>query len=282
MAERSPPDLLGNKNHSPPSVLLAIPEYPQFPPLTLPPSTSRQLVISQPQNPSVATFRSGTYVVQVPKDQIYHVPPPENAYIVERHQDPSRKRKRPLCCNLYCIGILAFIVLLVVMLVTIFSVMFAKSENPKFSVERVVVHSKSNGRPDYSLTLRVRNPNSRVAIVYNGGGTSLHFKQKTIANGKYPSLTQGTGKSKEVTIVVHGANVILPKEIKKSLGVSESSSSTKKVQVSLSLNMNIPARLRIGTLKSRSMKFHATCDITVDELSKRTKVLKQECETQRK
>ncbi|KAM1119808.1 hypothetical protein ACFX2B_043346 [Malus domestica] len=277
MAERAPPDHPGtNKHYTPPL------EHPQFPPPTPPLSTSRQLIISQPQYPSVATFRSGTYIVQVPKDQNYHVPPLENAHIFERHQDPSRKRKRPLCCNLYCIGIIAFIVLLVVMLVRIFSIMFANSENPIFSIERVVVHSKSNGLPDYSVTLRVQNPNSRLAIVYNGGDTSLHFRQKTIANGKYPSLTQGVGKSEEVTIVIHGANVILPKEIKKSLGVSESSSNTKKVQVSLSLNMNIPARLSIGTLKSRSMKFHVTCDITVDKLSKRTKVLRQECKTQRK
>ncbi|CAN6720696.1 unnamed protein product [Malus baccata var. baccata] len=220
MAERAPPDHPGtNKQYTPPL------EHPQFPPPTPPLSTSRQLIISQPQYPSVATFRSGTYIVQVPKDQNYHVPPLENAHI-----DPSRKRKRPLCCNLYCIGIIAFIVLLVVMLVTIFSIMFANSENPIFSIERVVVHSKSNGLPDYSVTLRVQNPNSRLAIVYNGGDTSLHFRQKTIANGKYPSLTQGVGKSEEVTIVIHGANVILPKEIKKSLGVSESSSNTKKVQ----------------------------------------------------
>ncbi|KAL9144086.1 hypothetical protein ABFS82_14G274700 [Erythranthe guttata] len=48
---------------------------------------------------SRAVFHSGTYVVQVPKDQIYRVPPPENAIMLEqRNLKNQDKQKRSSCC----------------------------------------------------------------------------------------------------------------------------------------------------------------------------------------
>ncbi|XP_021817295.1 NDR1/HIN1-like protein 13 [Prunus avium] len=254
------------------------PKHPEFIPPQPPPPNPQKLILSN-SNSSTATFRSGTYIVRVPKDQIYRMPPPEHATIVERHRGSGVNKKS---CSYCCLGIIAFIILFIITLVAVILTMLAKSGDPKFSVERVVVKGKL-GRPDYNVTLEARNPNSRVAIVYkDGGGASLYFKQKKIANGKYPSLYQGSGKSKEVALVLHGSNMKLPKEIEKSLESSHSSTYKKGHRVSLSLNMDIPARMRIGTLNSRSRKFHVTCDITVDTLAKGTKVLKQECQTERK
>ncbi|KAG8369214.1 hypothetical protein BUALT_Bualt15G0127900 [Buddleja alternifolia] len=45
---------------------------------------------------SQPVFRSGTYVVQVPKDQIYRVPPPENALMLAEHQENQHNRSS--CC----------------------------------------------------------------------------------------------------------------------------------------------------------------------------------------
>ncbi|KAI3460017.1 hypothetical protein Pfo_016680 [Paulownia fortunei] len=47
---------------------------------------------------SQPTFHSGTYVVQVPKDQIYRVPPPENAFMLEERNRKQNKQKRSSCC----------------------------------------------------------------------------------------------------------------------------------------------------------------------------------------
>ncbi|PQM41445.1 hypothetical protein Pyn_20596 [Prunus yedoensis var. nudiflora] len=60
------------------------PKHPEFIPPQPPPPNPQQLILSN-SNSSTANFRSGTYIVRVPKDQIYRVPPPEHATIVERH-----------------------------------------------------------------------------------------------------------------------------------------------------------------------------------------------------
>lgn len=60
---------------------------------------------SQNDPPSVSSrpaFHSGTYVVQVPKDQIYRVPPPENALMVAERTRNQDKQRRSSCCFCSC------------------------------------------------------------------------------------------------------------------------------------------------------------------------------------
>ncbi|OMO94284.1 hypothetical protein COLO4_16431 [Corchorus olitorius] len=66
---------------------------------------------------SEAAFRSGTYVIQVPKDQIYRVPPPENALIAQRHQNNNIQGNKdtPCCSRLWCCIVFIIVVLLLVL-----------------------------------------------------------------------------------------------------------------------------------------------------------------------
>lgn len=245
-------------------------------------STARALVPPSqelvPHNQSqYATFESGTYVVQVPKDQIYRIPPPENATIVERHRDPSKKKK-PVCCNFICLGILGFFLLFIILLITGLYVSVTMSKDPRFSVQRLVYNNKTKShRPDYTITLKSQNPNSQVAVLYKKGGDDafLNLKTQEIATATYPSFEQDGGNSKEFALIFHGSKIKLPKDIEKS-----STSSKQKVHVKFSLSMDIPGRMRRGALK-KSMIFHVECDFTVDTLVKGTRVLNQECRTNR-
>ncbi|KAM5575762.1 NDR1/HIN1-like protein 13 [Rosa sericea] len=245
-------------------------------------STSRALVPPSqelvPHNQSqYTTFRAGTYVVQVPKDQIYRIPPPENASIVERHRDPSKKKK-PLCCNFVCLGILGFFLLFIILLIAGLYVSVILSKDPKFSVQRLVYNNKTKShRPDYTITLKAQNRNSQVAILYKKGGeASLNLNTQEIATVSYPSFEQDSEQSKEFAVIFHGSKIKLPKEIQKS-----STSPKPKVHVKFSLSMDIPGRMSRGALK-RSMTFRVDCDFTVDTLVKGTRVLNQECHTNRK
>ncbi|PQM42818.1 hypothetical protein Pyn_34944 [Prunus yedoensis var. nudiflora] len=135
MAERALP--AGDDDHIP----TTSPKHPEFIPPQPPPPNPQQLILSN-SNSSTANFRSGTYIVRVPKDQIYRVPPPEHATIVERHRNPGVNKK---CCSYCCLGIIAFIILFIITLVAVILTMLAKSGDPKFSVERVVVKGKLGG-----------------------------------------------------------------------------------------------------------------------------------------
>ncbi|XWS15024.1 hypothetical protein CRYUN_Cryun35bG0059100 [Craigia yunnanensis] len=69
--------------------------------------------IVQVQQPQPA-FRPGTYVVQVPKDQIiYRVPPPENALIADRHQGNNNRR----CCSRPWSWLLSLAILVLVLVI---------------------------------------------------------------------------------------------------------------------------------------------------------------------
>lgn len=236
----------------------------------------------QPENNNnnqlaLPAYRSGTsYVVQVPKDQIFCVPPPENAVLAERHGNPFRSNKgkkprRPRCCLCICVSVVLLV--LVLALIAAFVYVLLTPKDPTFHVERVVV--KNNTRPDYGITIRAKNSNEIVGIDYKAGGVaSLSFKQRGIAKGKYPSFKQDSKKSTSFRVDFHGSNIVLPKEIQKSM-----KSPKPKIKVSLSLKMDVHARIRVGALHYGSMKFVAACDFTVDTLAKNSRILSQKCHT---
>lgn len=234
-----------------------------------PPSSEQPQSAAQPSAP----FRSGTYVVQVPKNQIYRVPPPENALIAERHRNPTHNNnnKRPCRCGSCCLcsSVLSLLILVLVvgLIAGFFSAVLLRPKNPVFYVERVVFKANSRS-PEYDVTLRARNPNKNVGVLYQGGVAFLSFRQREIGRGNYPSFYQGRDNSTVFGIVFRGSNDVMK-------------SQKPKAKVDFSLKMDVVARVRIGLLKSGSFKLVVACDLTVDTLGKGTRVLTQKCDTQR-
>ncbi|KAK3425879.1 hypothetical protein EUGRSUZ_F02438 [Eucalyptus grandis] len=240
--------------------------------------------VPNPDSPEHA-FASDTYVVQIPKDQIYRVPPPENALIVKRHRKPTEPKKRSFCCSSCCCWLfLAIIVIvLVVGILAIVSSVFLKLKNPNFHVDHFVVkdltksHDK-NTKLVYDVKLKVENPNTYSSFTYKqGGAVSLAFKQKAIAMGKFVAFDQDRKTSKAVDIVLKGSNTALPKEMQKSLR-----SKKTKNHLTFALHVDAPARRKIGIIKGSSSRFVASCQFTVDKLGKDARVLSQKCQTERK
>ncbi|XVF36736.1 hypothetical protein REPUB_Repub19eG0083900 [Reevesia pubescens] len=101
-----------------PPLLSTAPRLPMEERVTLPtdtnnPNPHEEIVQIKPET----AFRPGTYVVQVPKDQIYRVPPPENALIAERHRSNHQGNKidNRGCCSRRLIWLLSFVILVVVL-----------------------------------------------------------------------------------------------------------------------------------------------------------------------
>ncbi|XP_059461671.1 NDR1/HIN1-like protein 13 [Corylus avellana] len=240
------------------------------------------------EQPESGAFRPGTYVVQVPKNQIYRVPPPENALIAERHRNPARNNdennnnnnRRCGCCSLCsCVSSLLIVLLIVLGLIAGIVSVLLGPKDPTFYVERVVFKANSRS-PEYDITLRVKNPNKFAGILYKKGGVaSLSFRQREIGRGNYPTFFQDHKNSTVFGIVFRGSNeIMLPMEIERSVKNRKA-----KLEVSFSLKMDVMARMRIGILKSGSMKFAVACDLTVDTLAiKDTRVLAQKCHTKRR
>ncbi|EEF48481.1 conserved hypothetical protein [Ricinus communis] len=234
-----------------------------------PPPPQPTLILHDPvisQSPPI--FESGTYVVQVPKDQIYRVPPPENALIVERHRNPQQKKRTRYCSFFCCCFLIVATAVIAIALGIGLSFAFFKSKNPEFRVQRFIVkNNTSHHYPDYDITLKVRNPNDKSDILYmQGGVASLLYKDQKMAAGKFPTFHQDNKNSTYIGIVLKGQSI---------------KGAKPKMHVSFSLKIGIPAKMKTSSFISGEVKIVVKCEFMVDTLAKGTRILSQQCQTNR-
>lgn len=242
-------------------------------------SQSLFLSLSSPSN-----IRSDTYVIQIPKDQIYRIPPPENAVIAERYrQKPDEKKffSPSKSCILIIGGILIVLALIIALTLVALSIIFIPKA-PTFSIARVQVNNpqnsthKSSQSPGYTISLKAKNPNDEMGINYKGNGdVTLSFKGKKIATGKFPTLYQDEKGYKMIKFSLAGTKATLPKEIAKSLKDKKS-----KVPVSLALNAKILVKVNLGMIKTWVKDANVACQFKVSTLGSGIRILSQECQSQ--
>ncbi|KAL5076547.1 hypothetical protein RYX36_015531 [Vicia faba] len=235
-------------------------------PLPPPPQDSNSI----PQLPDIG---HGTYVVQVPKDQIYRIPPPENARIAELHRKPHTKETNRTCC--WCIVFIVVFLAIVILVGGFLSGLFPivlTPKDPKFSIQHFLLQSKP--RSQYKITIQAQNPNTNVDILYKGGEVSLSLKRQKIASGDYPTFSQANQNSTNFEVTLKSSTTKLPKE------VEESKKNVKtKVRVTFSLSINVQTQMKMSLLQSGSRTYDVNCQVSVDSLAKTTKVVSQQCET---
>ncbi|XP_068641179.1 NDR1/HIN1-like protein 13 [Aristolochia californica] len=219
-------------------------------------------------------FRSGTYVVQVPKDQIYRIPPPENAEYVERHGRTISRKNPCLAFFSGLFGLLFFIFILLTIIGVAFYIA-VRPRLPSLSVQKLVVKNNSDNHltPNYEFTLESSNRNPVMTIYYpTRGHATLSYKQTGIGTGKTPTLQQEHHESKSFRLVLAGTNVRLPPQVKKSMTNNRS-----HVSVALVLSMRMPVKLKVGSITLWVMQMSVKCDVTASTLAKGTKIKSQDC-----
>nr|XP_016483091.1 PREDICTED: uncharacterized protein LOC107803815 [Nicotiana tabacum] len=226
-------------------------------------------------------FASGTYVVQVPKDQIYRIPPPENALIVESHRNQNRKPRRSCCYSRRCLCIVVMLVVIgsIIGLIIGPTKLFTKHDDPQFSVKQVLLKKLQlqHKRPqyEYDITIEAKNPNQRSRILYyeEEGGVSLYFKQKKIAQGNFPNLDQNPKRSTDFKVILHNGEIDqLPKEVEKNMNSTNSNQ-----HLSLSLSMDVPIKFKVWGISSKRRNIELSCSLTVNTLTKLSHVNNQKC-----
>ncbi|KAK6287515.1 hypothetical protein POUND7_013694 [Theobroma cacao] len=221
-----------------------------------------------------------TYVVQVPKDQIYRVPPPENALIVESYRQaagPAKNRKRT--CFKYLIWIAVVLVVIGVMVGVALKILYDSftPKAPVFSVSMLQVKKFTDHPPKYDVTLKVHNPNEKMGIKYGSvdDDAKLIFWTKTLGAGQFPSLYQNSGDSN----VVH-VKLIGPEDQTVPLNIQRSMNDKKpKHQIFLALKFNSPLLLNVGVFKMWSRDMDVECKFRVNTMGEGSKILSQDCNT---
>ncbi|KAK9134303.1 hypothetical protein Syun_013633 [Stephania yunnanensis] len=217
-------------------------------------------------------LRSGTYLVQLPKDQIYRIPPPENAVIADSLRNHSFKRRKS------CRFVLQWIIICVILvgvILTACSVVFSatlKPKNPTFRIEHFHLKNSSSSSShhlgsmvEYDISMRSENPNVVWGVDYQDGGSALlSYHKKEIARGKPLAFSQGSKNTVTFRLVLDG-----------SLRSAEHSLTSNAI---LKLSLTLPGRLKFVLLKAWSMNMSISCNLKVNSLAKGAKMLSQACQ----
>ncbi|KAG6481009.1 NDR1/HIN1-like protein 13 [Zingiber officinale] len=202
----------------------------------------------------------GTFVVQVAKDQIYRVPPPENADLVERYRKRSKIRRRNPCfrCLIWILAV-AFLLLLFVATTAVALYFISRPASHAFAVRSLSVRGTTDpNKTEYDLTLSVRNPSHELGSVVLVSVTNV----AEIAAGKTPRFYQGPLNTTTMPLALRGSNASQPKGA-----------------AALQLTAKLRARPKVGKLKLWSMRMEVTCGVGASALAGEALILSQHCNT---
>ncbi|XP_060185739.1 NDR1/HIN1-like protein 13 [Lycium barbarum] len=225
-----------------------------------------------------------TYVVQIPRDQVYRVPPPENAKIVEEHRQPTSQKKRKCTCCCMVLAALLVIGIMIGIIVLIVHMLYAP-KCPEFSIANVHFknvtlpqngHQKNKSppqtHPQFEIDLKIVNVNERMDVAFgkgNNGKATLTFKKHEIGQGKYPSISQ---KPKDSTNSHFNLGVgKLPGDIAKSLD-------DDKKPIPLTLSIQAPMEIT-SWAKNLKKDMTVTCDFDVESVKNKSKIKSEDCTT---
>ncbi|XP_047318344.1 NDR1/HIN1-like protein 13 [Impatiens glandulifera] len=242
--------------------------------------STKPLGVSSSKNPRPP---SGTYVIELPKDQIYRYPPPENTRKFQEYAVQKRSRRRSCFrrCFFWTIGFLTLIILLLVVTASVLYLIF-RPESPSYSVDNVAIRgmnltSSSRISPIFNITIRAVNPNGKIGIYYEKGSTVDVY---SISSGYYSYLGEGVlpafyQPSKNLTVfqtVLKGSNIVLTSAVK-----SDLKAASKNGSVPLRINVRTPVRIKISAVKMWTITLKVKCDVMVDNLTANSKIISKVC-----
>ncbi|XP_068661686.1 NDR1/HIN1-like protein 13 [Aristolochia californica] len=223
----------------------------------------------------------GTYVVQVPKDQIYRVPTPGNAH---KYRNAARRKNRGCCGCCCCMTyILSFLFILVIILGIVAAVFYltVRPKAPKYSVDSISITgfnlSASNLSlslsPEFDVTVRAENPNKGIGIYYGKkSSVTVSHSDVQLCNGVLPSFYQGTRNVTIFTTVLKGSSLRLSDTVHDAL-----ISQQRKGQIPMKLDLKVPVKVKVWGIKSWSVDVNVNCDVTVNKLARDSRVISRDC-----
>lgn len=230
----------------------------------------------------------GTYVVQVPKDKVFRVPPPENARLFD-HYTRRAKRRRGRSCVRVCACLLAGAVALAVLVAALAGIAYLvlRPKQPAYTVQALAVSglaglgnassSPSAGAfsPGFDATVRADNPNGRIGVRYEGGRSrvSVSYDGVLLADGAWPAFYQGP---RNVTVFVaraKGSGIRFSQRVRGQMAAAE-----RLRSVPFDVDVEVPVRLQIGKVRTWAVPVWARCTVAVDRLAADAKVVSRSCD----
>uniref|UniRef100_A0A0D9VQK9 Late embryogenesis abundant protein LEA-2 subgroup domain-containing protein n=1 Tax=Leersia perrieri TaxID=77586 RepID=A0A0D9VQK9_9ORYZ len=226
-----------------------------------------------------------TYVVHVQKDQIYRVPPPENAYLVERYRTNGGKgggggSSSATCspCVLRTLAAVLAATLLLAAAATLTTVVL-RPDAPVFVVDKLSVHNATTSRDEnrtvYEFFLTAINPNKVTALWYgSGGGTArlMAHGGEAVAKGDVGEPEDGGEDATDFTVLLHGLQRGGEKALRRP-------GSSRDAAVELELDVDVAVQVHVGALGFARRRLAVTCRITAAGLRRDVHISSQTCKS---
>lgn len=229
---------------------------------------------------AAAATAAGTYVIQIPKDQIYRVPPPENADRIKRLSRSRKSRSTSCCCFRFCCGSLLLVILLLAIAAGVFYLVF-RPKSPKYSVDGVSINGLNLTSPSSVVSPRLDvevtadNPNDKIGIYYEkGSSVEVYYKDVSLCDGVLPHFYQPRNNVTVFKTALKGSSIELTSSVRNELVAAQTSGKT----VPLKVNLKVPVRIKVGSVKTWTIKVKVRCDLTVDKLTSQSKIVSKDCD----
>ncbi|CAO2177817.1 unnamed protein product [Urochloa humidicola] len=241
-----------------------------------------------PQPPAAARAQPGEYVVQVPKDKVFRVPPPENARLFEHYTRRAKRRRRCSCVRV-CTCLLAALLALAVLLAAAAAVAYfvLRPKRPAYTVQALAVSGLAGVgnasaapaagafSPGFAATVRADNPNGRIGLCYDGGEmnrVAVSYDGVLLAEGAWPAFYQGPRNVTVVAARAKGSGIRFAQSVRGQMAASE-----RLRSVPFDVDVEVPVRLQIGKVKTWAVPARARCTVAVDRLAADAKVVSASC-----
>ncbi|RLM69302.1 uncharacterized protein C2845_PM17G00860 [Panicum miliaceum] len=227
----------------------------------------------------------GTYIVQVPKDQVLRVPPPDRARRYKKlAARPARCRllRRACCCS--CAALLLLLLLAAAFAGAVYLIFRPRA--PTFSVaslsirglDAALISSSSALSPELDAAVRADNgANRKVGVDYRGGGSvTVSYAGQRLAAGPWPAFRQAPQNVTVFAAAMRDRGVRLTEEQARRLAAERAAGA-----VMLAVEARVPVRLRFGkVLRTWTVDVKARCDVAVDRLEGDVAAVNRGCRVQ--
>ncbi|KAL1558293.1 NDR1/HIN1-like protein 13 [Salvia divinorum] len=249
------------------------------PPSTAAPSQTESDQIKKPPPPKTNLAPPpATYVVRLPREQIFRYPPPGNAV---KYEKLSRDREgRRFCCRCCCFTLCLLFLLIIAAAVSAGAMYLVFGfQSPTYTVTKVSVHgmnltSAAPISPGFDVTVRAENPNRKVGIYYlKESSVNVYYDGVMLGYGVLPDFYQPRKNVTVIRATVAGSAVVLGGAVKTKLRNAQS-----RGKVPLVLTVEAPVKFKVGPVKTWEITAKVKCDVVLDKFSDKAQIVCKHCD----
>lgn len=237
---------------------------------------------ADPEDPTAPPKVFQTYVIKVPKDQIYRLPPPENSHLFESYsRRSSQSRRRRSCCRCIAWTLLALVLLLVLLAIAaaVLYLVF-QPKIPSYSLDKLSISglnlSAGPISPEFDLTLRADNSrNKKVGLRYEeGSDIGVYYSGDLWSSGVWPAFYQPGRNVTVIQTALKGSGIRLSSASRSSLVEQE-----RRGGVPLEVDVKVDVRVKFGAVSSWKVTVKVRCEVVVDKMTPDLRLVSKDCRT---